>query len=118
MKNGTKVTHAELGSGTVVGKNKKWVNVSFDSGVEQMVFKNDLTKVSSNPASELASTLMNASEGSASAASLPVWSQIIEAADNAGHFASDIVEKALEGKRISEKQAYAVAFFANENNIK
>ena len=74
-------------------------------------------QTTSNPVQELKVSLLNVSEGAQGSASLPIWSQIMEAADNAGHFASDIVEKALEGKRISEKQAFVVAMFAKNNNL-
>ena len=118
MKKGTPVTHAELGTGTVIDTRKKWVNVLFDNGKEQMVFKNSLSKASKNHAASIASSLMNVSEGNKTLAGLPVWSEIMQVADEQGHFASDIVEKALSGKTITQKQAYAVAYFANENNIK
>jgi len=38
-------------------------------------------------------------------------------ADEVGHFASDIIEAAYNGKAVSEKQAWAVAMFAKENGF-
>jgi len=49
---------------------------------------------------------------------LPIWSQIMQLADEKKHFASEIVERAiLDHKPISEKQAWVVAFFAKNNGL-
>lgn len=49
---------------------------------------------------------------------LPIWSEIMQTADEKGHFASQIVERAImERKSISEKQAWVVAFFAKNNGL-
>ena len=41
----------------------------------------------------------------------------MEAADEQGHFVADIVEGALNGKFVSEKQAWCVAYFAKNNAL-
>lgn len=71
-----------------------------------------------NPVQEIKSSLLEISEGNKSLTSLPIWSQIMEVADSKGHFATDIIEKAMSGKSISDKQAWVVGKFAAENNIK
>lgn len=49
---------------------------------------------------------------------LPIWCEIMFLADEKGHFASQIVEKAImDRKPISEKQAWVVAFFAKNNGL-
>ena len=45
---------------------------------------------------------------------VPVFGQVMEAADKAGHFASDVIFKAINRQRISEKQAWAAAYFAKK----
>ena len=47
----------------------------------------------------------------------PIWSAIIQRADEVGHFASEIVERAMSHKPISEKQAWVIAYFAKNNNL-
>lgn len=79
--------------------------------------KNKRNQRTANPVQEIKSSLLNVSEGNVAAASLPIWSQIMQVADEKGHFASDIVEKALDGKRISDKQAWVVGKFATENGV-
>jgi len=49
---------------------------------------------------------------------LPIWSSIMKLADEKGHFASDIVERAVMSHNpISEKQAFVVAYFAKNNGL-
>jgi len=49
---------------------------------------------------------------------LPIWSEIMQLADEKGHFASEIVERAtMDHKSISEKQAWVVAYFAKNNGL-
>jgi len=49
---------------------------------------------------------------------LPIWSSIMQLADEKGHFASEIVERAvMSHKSISEKQAWVVAYFAKNNGL-
>lgn len=44
-------------------------------------------------------------------------SAIMQLADEKGSFVSQIVEDAINGKRVTEKQAWAVAYFAKENGL-
>lgn len=44
-------------------------------------------------------------------------SVIMQLADEKGSFVSQIVEDAINGKRVTEKQAWAVAYFAKENGL-
>jgi hypothetical protein len=49
---------------------------------------------------------------------IPIWSEIMQKADEVGHFASEIVERViLSHKSISEKQAWVVAYFAKNNGL-
>ena len=49
---------------------------------------------------------------------LPIWSSIMQLADEKGHFASEIVERAtMNHKSISDKQAWVVAYFAKNNGL-
>lgn len=45
------------------------------------------------------------------------WSEMMEVADSKGHFVSDIIEKAMAHRFVSEKQAWCVAFFALKNGF-
>lgn len=45
------------------------------------------------------------------------WSSLMQLADEKNHFASQIIENALNGKFVSEKQAWVVAFFAKNNGL-
>jgi hypothetical protein len=45
------------------------------------------------------------------------WSALMRLADEKNHFVGSIIEKALNGKTISEKQAWCVAFFAKNNGL-
>jgi hypothetical protein len=68
---------------------------------------------------QIKTTIEDLSRGySDSMRSLPIWSEIMQKADEVGHFCSGIVENAvLNRKPISEKQAWVVAFFAEKNNL-
>lgn len=46
-----------------------------------------------------------------------VYGYMMEVADKSGNFISDIIEKAINGKYISDKQAWCVAFFAEKNGF-
>jgi len=46
-----------------------------------------------------------------------VFNKIEKLADNQNHFAGEIIENARNGKFISDKQAYVVAYFAKNNGI-
>ena len=46
-----------------------------------------------------------------------VFSYMMEVADQTGNFVSDIIEKAINGQEISDKQAWCVAFFAEKNGF-
>ena len=46
-----------------------------------------------------------------------VYSYMMELADQSGNFVSDIIEKAINGQYISDKQAWCVAFFAEKNGF-
>ena len=121
--------HPQHGNGVVTAVNGNRVTVNFNGSEKIMMasllkenYKAKKVKtrkeVKNNPVASLASSLMNVSEGNKTLSTLPVWSEIMQVADEQGHFASDIVERALAGQAITQKQAYAVAYFANENNIK
>lgn len=43
--------------------------------------------------------------------------EMMEIADKQGNFVSDIIEKAINNSRISDKQAWCVAFFAEKNGF-
>ena len=75
-------------------------------------------KTAANPVQEIKASLLSLSEGNTTLASLPIWSEIMQVADEQGHFAADIVGKALAGKSISDKQAWVVGKFATDNNLK
>lgn len=45
------------------------------------------------------------------------FTKIMEVADAQGNFVANIVENAINGKFISEKQAWCVAYFAQKNNL-
>ena len=127
--NQTISNHPQHGNGVVTAVNGSRVTVNFNGTQKVMMasllkenYKAKKVKtrkvVQENPIASLASSLMNVSEGNKTLGGLSVWAQIMEVADEKGHFASDVIEKALAGKTITQKQAYAVAYFANENNIK
>ena len=42
---------------------------------------------------------------------------IAQKADETGHFAGDVIKAAWDGKFVSDKQAWVVAFFAEKNNL-
>ena len=63
------------------------------------------------------SALKDISEGNQGLRILPIWAAISSKADQVGHFAADVISKAMNGVRISDKQAWAVAFFAEKHNI-
>jgi nucleosome binding factor SPN SPT16 subunit len=46
-----------------------------------------------------------------------LFTSIEKLADSQNHFVGSIIEDARNGKFISEKQAYVVAFFAQKNNL-
>jgi hypothetical protein len=46
-----------------------------------------------------------------------VYCYMMEVADQTGNFVSDIIEKAVRGQAISEKQAWCVAYFAEKNGF-
>lgn len=46
-----------------------------------------------------------------------IYYKIEKLADSKNHFAGKIIEDARNGKFISDKQAYAVAYFAKENGL-
>jgi len=68
---------------------------------------------------EIKTSIKDISNGhSLTMAILPIWSEIMQKADEVGHFCSDIVEKAvMNHKSISEKQAWCVAYFAKNNGL-
>lgn len=45
------------------------------------------------------------------------WSALMRVADENGNFVGSIIEKALNGQTISDKQAWCVAFFAKNNGF-
>ena len=45
------------------------------------------------------------------------WSCLMRLADSLNHFAGSIIEDALNGRNISDKQAWVVAFFAKKNGL-
>lgn len=45
------------------------------------------------------------------------FTQIMKVADSQNNFVGSIVESAINGKIISEKQAWCVAYFAQKNNL-
>jgi len=45
------------------------------------------------------------------------FSTIMQKADEVGSFVSKIVEDAIDGKNVSDKQAWAVAYFAKKHNL-
>ncbi len=68
---------------------------------------------------EIKTTLEDLSNGhQLTMANLPIWSSIMQLADEKGHFASEIVEKViLDNKSVSEKQCWVVAYFAKNNGL-
>ena len=46
-----------------------------------------------------------------------VLCEMMEVADNQGNYVSEIIDKALNNNRISDKQAWCVAFFAEKNGF-
>ena len=45
------------------------------------------------------------------------FTQIMKVADSQNNFVGSIIENAINGKLISEKQAWCVAYFAQKNNL-
>lgn len=45
------------------------------------------------------------------------FSALMQVADKANHFTAKIIEKALRGGYVSEKQAWCVAYFAKNNGF-
>ena len=67
---------------------------------------------------EIKTSLVQISEGNTGLRILPIWSEIMQKADEVGHFASEIVERVLmDRKSCSEKQAWVVAYFAKNNGL-
>lgn len=48
---------------------------------------------------------------------LPIFAQIMEVADKKKHFASSVIETAMAKGTVTEKQAWATAYFAKNNGI-
>jgi hypothetical protein len=125
---GTTFTHGKHGNGTIISIDGKYAKVDFNGTVKTLLTefcKNAPAKKAKKEKKEwkpdivnaIKTSLLNICEGNKSLATLPVWSQIMKLADEQGHFASDIVMQAMSGKKISEKQALVVGFFAKNNNV-
>jgi hypothetical protein len=136
MTQGTTVNSKRFGTGTILSINGNKALVDFN-GVEKTMFTMFLNEGVGvdNAAKKLAKTIAKNKVQKATAKDLfssivgnretrhSNWqmtvncSAIMQLADEKGSFISEIVENAINGKNVTEKQAWAVAYFAQKNNL-
>lgn len=139
MKNGEKVNHAKYGQGIILNVTEKHYVVDFN-GEEKTLLKaftkfESVEKTEKRIAKKIAKTaaknvetkltlkdvyssIVGSSEERCSNWMMIVnTSAIMQKADEVGSFVSKIVEDAINGKNVTEKQAWAVAYFAKNNNL-
>lgn len=128
---GTQTNHKLHGIGTVIEVNDRFAKVDFSGNIVSLLaqfvkpYKSKITK--SKEAKEVNLNKMSIFNGirgdkqmrGFNFAQIPndVYNQIERKAMEQGNFVHEIVESARNGKFISDKQAWAVAFFAEKNNL-
>jgi len=132
MKIGDTVFSQELDdNGTILSIDSDLLRVEFEFNGFTIIEKEEVTL--SNPTIEVEpeveetvynfTSIVNLIKGSAQdrgsmfAFGNSTFNKIEMLADEKGHFVGSIIENARNKKFISEKQAYAVAYFANENGL-
>jgi len=135
MKAGQTVSSKMHGTGTIISIEGSKAIVDFN-GVEKimMIFLLKAGEAKDTTSKKLAKTIArqetklsvadvasmiqgNRDERHSSWSVSPLWSKVMEVADNQVHYVSEIVEAALNGESISNKQAFAVASFAKNNGL-
>lgn len=132
METGATVYSKLNGEGKVISVDGNKVKVDFNGSVKVLMESLLLTKapkakkrayMTEAPVSKAtANELYHAIKGDRSTRST-TWEMqfrfgaIAQKADELGHFAGDVVKAAWDGKFVSDKQAWAVAFFAEKNNL-
>lgn len=136
MTAGQKVHTKQLGNGTIVSVDGTIAMVDFNGSIKKIyapILKNGhvapkvLPKKESNEGRKVSDIFYEIKRGKQERGfgwndgindkGVNVWNRIMEVADEKGHFAGEVVFKAINGGFVSEKQAWAVAYFAKENGI-
>ena len=132
MKKNETINHERFGTGTVVSIKDGRAKVDFNGEVKTIIIsyfkpvneEKRLKKIATKNAepkitvSTIKSWIQGDREMRGSTFSmLPIWSEIMQKSDEVGSFVSEIIESALNGGFVSEKQAWAVAYFAKNNGL-